>query len=485
MKSITTGFKRFKNPILKGMLLSSLLGSAYYIMTNNNLANIKNRNKLFMLANTNIEEDKRNQIYSEQEDSNNTNSSNTTSSFSQEFQDLLDKYKSKYSEEQKTLCLKTIEIAEKTNNNELLALEEKSYKECNELFNEYIIKEIDVIKNSNKEKDNEIKENKDKKKTELPRFDISKKQTDIYDIYPIKTQLLLLKEILDKHVEECDIQISRNIRGYKMTASLKETERKELTNKIIKAIQKTEKRVFITKEDNNIDIKAGKTKDTSLIDYYAGTFFGVNKNLINYPEKTPHLKLASVYSNFPDDRVIYKNKNISVIINDEDHIKFRVNYNKNNPNDVSIGKTLFYLIDLYHNISSELSFNVDEKFGFITTSVNSSGYGNSVYFKFKIDDDENNISTLVNKLDQINVENMFEYDILQLKEKVKDDNSSTDTNNKHTKLNVSEIVNTPAKVGELKEKPFSFFFLTNRTSYISIFDMMRIVDVVKTEYSSK
>lgn len=179
------------------------------------------------------------------------------------------------------------------------------------------------------------------------------------DLALIKTFVQNLDKIIDEFFIQVSIQISRNVKSIPFSPACSDDNRLYLRQLFIDIISNEENKVFPN----------------------SGTFFKVSEKYLDYPERFPFMKENGVFSNWPNNRIIYKNNDIVVIINEEDHIRFKVNLDENNRGKMT--KKILYLFDFVHQLEKQIQFEFDEKdFGYLTTSP--SNLGNGLYFIFKI-----------------------------------------------------------------------------------------------------
>ena len=102
-------------------------------------------------------------------------------------------------------------------------------------------------------------------------------------------------------------------------------------------------------------------------------------------EHNNDLNKFNIDTDFPDYRAIIKfNKsNIFAIINDIDHI--RIEYNLNNPKeDYDITKDIYNLLKILIDLNKLISFEYDDKFGFLTANPDYVGTGINAKAKIKL-----------------------------------------------------------------------------------------------------
>lgn len=270
----------------------------------------------------------------------------------------------------------------------VIARNEDDYNNYKGLYSEYIkLNKLNV--NSSKENNNSYKNQISNSITPVCEKD---------NLTFLKTIIINLSNILDNYIEEIDIQVSRNIKGYNFSPLISNKERQELKTTIIKAIKNREKEVFQIK--SSID---DEYPDSDV--YSEGKFFKVSTKYIDYPDKFPVLKKYGVYNEWPEHRIIYKNiGGITVLINDEDHIKFKFNYSKSNKDNDNIqaGKSLYLLYDLIQTLEKDLKYAFSQEFGYLTTLPCNSGNAVSFYIKAKINNNKDNKNLIFKELDTLN-----------------------------------------------------------------------------------
>jgi hypothetical protein len=211
----------------------------------------------------------------------------------------------------------------------------------------------------------------------LNNLDVSDKKGNLYDKDELtfaKTIICVMSELLDEFVEEADIQITRNLKNKAFTTKMSPLERvdiKEICLGALKSIEPTVFSIHIDTEDVYPDV----------LDYSKGKFYAINQKYLDYPNKFPLLKEYGVYSDWPNDRVIYKNKDIVVIINEEEHLKFKLNFNKIYSKE-KLTTSLFELYEMLDQFEKIVPFAYDDKFGYLSSLP--SNTGNSIHFQLKV-----------------------------------------------------------------------------------------------------
>ena len=175
-------------------------------------------------------------------------------------------------------------------------------------------------------------------------------------------------------VEEADIQITRNLKNKAFTTRMSPLERVDLKEICLGALKTIEPIVFSTHIDTEDEYP-------EILDYSKGKFYAINQKYLDYPNKFPLLKEYGVYSDWPNDRVIYKNKDIVVIINEEEHLKFKVNFNKTDSKE-KLTTSLFQLYEMLDQFEKIVPFAYDDKFGYLSSLP--SNTGNSIHFQLKV-----------------------------------------------------------------------------------------------------
>lgn len=199
------------------------------------------------------------------------------------------------------------------------------------------------------------------------------------DISFVKTIISNMSEIIDMTIEECSIELTRNIKSSNFSTIIQSQERKELTEKIMNSILKSERIAF----ENKLCIDCEEYKEEGEVEYLKGGFFKINKKYMNYSDTFPLLKQYGVYNSWPEDRIVYKNKGISIVINHLDHLKFSFNYEKSE-NESKLSKELYSFYDLVDLIGKSLPYAFNEKFGFLSTFPTKSGNGLNFRLKIKV-----------------------------------------------------------------------------------------------------
>jgi protein-arginine kinase len=166
-----------------------------------------------------------------------------------------------------------------------------------------------------------------------------------------------MSEFMAAYFTEVDIQTHRNIADYPFTASIGRADRSELSKIVKDLIIKYEPSVF----DNKGRFNALAYSHEFLNDF-------------------PLLKSAGVYRDWPDDRVIYINdsEGLILLINEEDHIKIKLNLKESG----KIAESLMHYYELLEILEKELIIAYDKEFGYLAALP--SNVGSGTYFRIKI-----------------------------------------------------------------------------------------------------
>ena len=226
----------------------------------------------------------------------------------------------------------------------------------------------------------------------------------------MKNFLVLMSNIINHYFEEISVEVNRNLDEFNFVSTMSPQERKEVSTQLINKLKELEKNVFIDKSENGNG-------------YYKGNFFGINKKFLDYPNKFLLYKEAGVYNDWPKDRVVYKNKGISVIINDDDHVKFRLNHTPGSANsddkeapDVKISDKLLYFLDILDLFEKQNKVSFHNDFGYLNTNVLNSGHGMNFYLKLKIKDNDEKLTKIAKKMEEFAQSNSqyYNYDFQKI-----------------------------------------------------------------------
>lgn len=313
---------------------------------------------------------------------------------------------------------------EEPDNTRIIARSENDYTEHRELYYNYIkYSGMDVVADK--------KENKLFEKDEIPFM---------------KSVLMNLNSMIDCYVEELDFQIVRNLKGKNFTPSLKIEEREEIKNILVGCIQIYEPDVFKSATDPGNEVYPEEQL------YSKGKFFKVNMKHNDYPDKFPKLKEYGVFNDWPNNRVIYKNSGITILINEEDHIKFKIAFDKKKSDQTEkLSTQLLRLYDLLDCIDKTLGYAYHDEFGYLSAIPSNSGNSHSFYMKLKINGA--NAEKLVQNLKVYSQECNNNY----LINSVDDDCTTPDSKNKYLKvINTSSNVSLVQLLLELLQNKESF-----------------------------
>jgi protein-arginine kinase len=115
----------------------------------------------------------------------------------------------------------------------------------------------------------------------------------------------------------------------------------------------------------------------------------------NFVNGNPILKSGQVYRDFPDDRIIYINSDLIVLINEEDHIKIKINTKEIK----TPGKSLLNYYLLLEELEKELVIAYDKDLGYLSTLP--TNLGSATFFKLKIKLTDSHHSEILNQLSKI------------------------------------------------------------------------------------
>jgi hypothetical protein len=124
----------------------------------------------------------------------------------------------------------------------------------------------------------------------------------------------------------------------------------------------------------------------------------VNENLM--------LKSAGVFRDWPEDRVAYINDNFICYINEEDHLKLKINGKIGDKDNLS-GMILRYF-EFLEKMEKNVNFCVHNNLGYLTTLPSNIGTG--TYFKLKIKINPNKAThvEIIKKMEENSKDILFE-----------------------------------------------------------------------------
>jgi arginine kinase len=188
-------------------------------------------------------------------------------------------------------------------------------------------------------------------------IDISANKYDPESIPIVKSLLQNMNEYMAKYFIEVDIQTHRNLSEYPFTPKISRSDRQDLAERV---------KEIITKQEVDIFKQKGRFDKLS----YSNEF------LNDYP----FLKSAGVYRDWPDDRLIYINDNerFILLLNEEDHIKIKLNLK----DSASLSNSLLQYYELLELLEKTLPIAIDKDLGYLSTLPNNVGSG--TYFRIKM-----------------------------------------------------------------------------------------------------
>ena len=252
-------------------------------------------------------------------------------------------------------------------------------------------------------------------------------KNEIDNIPFIKTILSNMDEFMDKYFEDVEISITRNLKHYPSTCQITSEERKELKHFIIDKIIEVEKKVFFSKQNEEILI-------------IKGDFNEINKKFSDYPDKNIKLKNHGVFRDWPEDRFVYRNKSIGVLVNEKDHINYKFKFSINNLNadstKVGLANELLEFFDFVDNLDKIIQVRSNEEFGYLTTDIKESG--NSWKFLVKLKPNPLRNDSLYDKLKSLVNDKSKSYSVFY--EKYTDDtNINRENQNESSENKLNQI----------------------------------------------
>jgi hypothetical protein len=190
-----------------------------------------------------------------------------------------------------------------------------------------------------------------------------------------KENYLVTKNILSSSedylktlIERIQITSNRNIEGHAFASKITRSGRREVARSVLSVLKAEESNIF----DEN------------------GKFLSVGEELKNINEFN---KACGFFRDWPDGRLMYLNKGISLIVNEEDHIKLLGQFEKD-----PITQLILYL-DLLDKLQSKLELCYDDNLGYLNSIVNN--LGSATYFKFSVKCESSKIENFQNHFKKI------------------------------------------------------------------------------------
>jgi len=174
-----------------------------------------------------------------------------------------------------------------------------------------------------------------------------------------------MDNFLSKILHEIKIETNRNLENFEFSGKIKRNERREISQKIKKFLEKNEKEIYENEEKG------------AFIHLDAVNKFSKNdENMKNFlKNKNSFFSSCGFYRDFPDGRMLYTNKNrtISILSNVEDHLKFSLNAKEEKENNTFEIKNLQEYFEFLSKISENVEFAFDGNLGFVNSLIENLG----------------------------------------------------------------------------------------------------------------
>jgi hypothetical protein len=217
-------------------------------------------------------------------------------------------------------------------------------------------------------------------KSEFPQEDFTKKfENESYSMN--KSLLINLQDLIESFFIEVDLTTNRNLNGFNFTPFMSSKERRIVKKVLMEEVNILEKEIFDSQ----------------------GKFYKVKKE---HSSEDNFLNLADVYSQWPDDRMIYLNldSRLLFLINEEDHFKMKLNMNA--PNKMT--KYLLNYFEFLESIEKRADFAMHPNFGYLNMNINSCGTATRFYIKLKVASDKVKKEEIKKKLHESSKDLKFE-----------------------------------------------------------------------------
>ncbi len=182
--------------------------------------------------------------------------------------------------------------------------------------------------------------------------------------YPIIKNILTSSEdYLKSLVEKIEITSNRNIEGHPFTSKITRSGRREVARTVLSVLKGEESNIF---EEN-------------------GKFLSLGEDFKNLNE---FYKSCGFTRDWPDGRLMYLNKGISLILNEEDHIKLVGQFETEPLNQLG------HYVELLDKLQTKLELCYDDNLGFLNSIVNN--LGSATYYKFSVKCDQSKVESFKN-----------------------------------------------------------------------------------------
>jgi protein-arginine kinase len=168
---------------------------------------------------------------------------------------------------------------------------------------------------------------------------LAKYEKDNYGI--IKSILINLDELMGKTLKEVELSCSRNIDGYLFSGRISRSDRREIQKRVTQFLKNNEQEIF----------------DES------GKYLLLENSAHQVPpsEQNQFFRSCGFYRDWPDGRFLYVNNTLSLITNEEDHIKLVQTMSSGNI------KNLVSYFNLLEKLEKEFNICYDDHLGYLTS----------------------------------------------------------------------------------------------------------------------
>jgi hypothetical protein len=169
---------------------------------------------------------------------------------------------------------------------------------------------------------------------------LAKFEKDNYGI--VKSLLTNMEALIGKSLRELEISTNRNIEEYLLSGRVSRSDRREIEKRVLQFL---------------------KNKESSIFDE-SGKYLSLEGGQMNASEQNQFFRSCGFLRDWPDGRFIYLNNGVTVLTNEEDHIKAVYSYNSEKKIDI---KHIVSYFDLLETLEKDLPISFDDNLGYITS----------------------------------------------------------------------------------------------------------------------